>query len=283
LKKTVSILAIVIAVAISNPGRASVLRGKAAHEAYLYPVVRIETRYGIGSGTVVYSKAIEDKSSTYVLTNYHVIGDSISINEEWDSALKKKVPIERRQIVYVEIFKYRNLSTPVGTMKLEADIIIYNRTEDMALLKLRYDDPLEFVAKLHPTKEIPHYVMDETVAVGCSLGWPALVSVGVITRMDYQIESLPYDMSSAQIVFGNSGGAMFSASGEFIGIPSMVAALGWQAIVPHMGLFIPWSRIASWFELEHYDFIYDPAKKETVCLDERTAEIEAKRAADTVK
>ena len=250
-----------------------VLRGKVAHEKYLYPVVRVSTGYAGGSGTLVYSKGKVDKYSTYVLTNYHVIAEAVRITDEWDSTLKKKIPIERRSVVYVEIFKYRNLSVPVGTMKLEAEIVIYNRQEDMALLKLNYDEWIRYVAFLNNSNYV---VMDEAVAVGCSMGLPPLVSVGVITRLNYLDNSLPYDMSSAQIIFGNSGGAMFNAVGDFIGIPSMVAMQGWSSAIPHMGLFIPWKRVAIWLESEHYDFIYNKEKIEEESLRIRGIEIEAK-------
>ena len=242
-----------------NKSYAEILRGFEAHKAYIYPVVRISTHYGTGSGTLVYSKTEndDDSYSTYVLTNYHVIESAISITEDWDSNLKRNVTHERRSIVYVEIFKYRDVSVPVGTMKIESDIIIYNKLEDMALLKIRYDESIEYIAKLAPSE--PEYmVMDRSIAVGCSLGWPTLPAVGEITRLRYQIQSLPYDMSSAQIIFGNSGGAMFLEDGTFIGIPSRVAMAGWSGAITHMGLFIPAFRIYKWLETEHYDFIYKP-------------------------
>ena len=172
------------------------------------------------------------------------------------------------------------MSTPVGTTKLEADIVIANKQEDMALLKLRYEGAIDYIAAMPSKENVSNYrVMDESVAVGCSLGWPPLVSVGVITRKNFQVDSLPFDMSSAQIMFGNSGGGMYTADGTFIGIPSLIAA-AWRAAVPHMGLFIPISRIYDWWEKEHYDFIYDATKTEKESLETREAEIEAKKERD---
>lgn len=252
-----------------------------AHQRYIYPVVRVTSGPSTGSGTIIYSRPSNGVCSTYVLTNHHVISSSIRIIEEWSSALKKQVKVERRGIVYVEIFKYRNLSTPVGTMRIEADIAIYNESEDMALLKLRYDEPVQPAAKLPKKEDTQNYrVMDPSVAVGCSLGWPPLPSVGVITRLNFQIDSLPFDMSSAQIIYGNSGGAMFTEDGTLIGIPSRVAAMGWSGAVTHMGLFIPVSRIYDWLKMEHYDFIYDSDLAEYKCLDKRTKENEAKARAE---
>ena len=69
---------------------------------------------------------------------------------------------------------------------------------------------------------------------------------------------------------------MFTAAGELIGIPSMVAVIGWSSAVTHMGLFIPIERIYRWLEKERYDFIYNPEKVEKVCLEEREKEIKEK-------
>ncbi len=272
------------------------LTGKEAHEKYVYPVVRVSGGGG-GSGTVVYSKQplleslsedepillgiplrIEDPAaySTYILTNYHVISNAVRITEEWDSKLKKNIDVERRSIVHVEIFKYKDLSTPVGTMKIEADIVLYNKTGDMALLKLRFDEEVKFVATLPEKDNAEFYrIMDESVASGCSLGQPTIVSVGVISRVGYQLDSLPYDMSTAQIIFGNSGGAMFSGDGVYMGIPSRVAMAGWGSPITHMGLFIPIHRIYEWLEEEFYDFLYDESLNETDRLEEREKDIEA--------
>jgi len=164
------------------------MTGKEAHEKYIYPVVRVATNSAAGSGTIVYSRG-DEIFDTYVITNFHVISDAIRIIEEWDSDLEKDVKREKRSIVYVEIFKYQNLSTPIGTLKVEADILDYNRDEDMALLKLRTQDEARYVSPLTPDTQ--YNVMDETVAVGCSLGFPPMPTTGVITRLNFQISSLP--------------------------------------------------------------------------------------------
>jgi len=280
MKKSCLLFSIVLLVIVcfSNLSFAN-LTGKIGHEKYVYPIVRVSDNAGTGSGTVIYSKALEGGVySTYILTNHHVISGAIKIEKEWDTQLQKEVKKERRSVVYVEIFKYRDLSTPVGTLKIEADIVIYTETEDMAVLKLRYDEPVEYVATL-PVKDATktYRVLDEAIASGCSLGWPTLPSRGIITRLGYLLNSIPYDMSSAQIIYGNSGGAMFLTDGTFIGIPSRVAVMGWSMAITHMGAFIPVYRIYEWLEKEHYNFIYDPEKSEAVCLEEREAEIKIKK------
>ena len=147
----------------------------------------------------------------------------------------------------------------------------------MALVKLRTETQAEYVAELEK-KDADLFVMDETVAVGCSLGFPPLPTTGRVSRINFQIQSFPYHMSSAQIIYGNSGGAMFR-EGKLIGIPSRVAVIGWGTPVPHMGLLIPIDRVYNWMEREHYDFLYDETKTEKECLDKRKQEIEEKKKA----
>jgi len=255
------------------------LSGQIGHDCYIYPVVRVSDAGGSGSGTVLYSKINEDKEfSTYVLTNYHVISGAIKVVEKFDNDLGKDVKQEKKSICHVEIFKYRDLSTPIGTLKVEADIVIHNQEQDMALLKLRSTEEIKKVAQLLPIEQVNDIkCLDETVAVGCSLAFPPLPTTGILTRKNFQIDSLPYYMSSAQIIYGNSGGAMFDGQGNFIGIPSMVAIVGWGTPVTHMGLFIPVSRVYDWLEDEYYDFIFNIAKTEKQCLEDREKEIEKKK------
>jgi len=270
------VLGVILVFAVS----AFALTAIQAHEKFIYPVVRVTEGNVGGSGTVVYSYLQTGKMgySTYVLTNHHVIEGAISITDEWDTDVQKNVKREKRAIVYVEIFKYRDISTPIGTLKVEADIVLYSKDNDLALLKLRTEESVIHRAIL-PNKEDTDsvLVMDESIAVGCSLGFPPLPTVGVITRKNFQIESLPYHMSSSQIIYGNSGGAMFNAQGEFIGIPSLVPVVGWGTVITHMGLFIPISRIYEWLETEHYDFLFDSKLTESKCLELRESEIEAKK------
>ena len=279
MKKHLFILFAILALMLGTAHAA--MTGLDGHKSYIYPVVRVTTGNGGGSGTIVYSKEFEPgKFSTYILTNHHIIADAIIITEEWDSALAKNIPVERRSVVYVEQFKYRDISIPVGTMRIEADIKIYNKNEDIALLRLRYDESVGTVVKIPTAGEENGYkVLDEVIAVGCSLLYPPLPTIGIITRMDYLINSLPYHMSSAQIIYGNSGGAMFQEDGVLIGIPSLLPVIGLGGSIPitHMGLFIPIDRVYKWLEEERYNFIYDLSVDEKTSLELREKEIKEKR------
>jgi S1-C subfamily serine protease len=293
MKKVLIALAIVLLFA---SGGHAWMQGPEGHAAYLYPVVRIEAPNGVGSGTIIYSEPCEDgkeinplrestapipvKYHTYVITNHHVIDSAITISKEWDTDLQKEVQVERRSTVFVEIFEYRNMSEPIGVRKVKADIMIYSdsdKAEDMAILKLRTETKAEHVAKLFPReKSNKYFVFDPTVAVGCSRGFNPMPSEGMVSRRNLTIRTFDYDMSSAQIAAGNSGGAMFLANtGELIGIPSMGVVAGWMGgAIAHMGIFIPVERVYNFLDREHYDFLFDRSKTEKECLAERKAELE---------
>lgn len=278
MKKLIVLIAIIFA--LGGVADAAVHDVKTSHELFIYPVVRVTTARAAGSGTVIYS-ALNDqgKYSTYVLTNHHVIDDAISIADEWDSALGEMVKKEKRNLVHVEIFEYKDISTPIGTRKVEGDIVIYNKDEDMAIIKLRSENQVTSIAKLRLKDDVDSFhVMETSVAVGCSLAFPPLPTDGIITRKNFQVSGHPYHMSSSQIIYGNSGGAMFhETTGELIGIPSLVPVVGWGTPITHMGLFIPMIRVYEWFEKEHYDFLFDTTKTEKACLEEREEAIKAKQ------
>lgn len=271
------LITIILMVMLVSTGWANSIED--AHKQMIYPCVRVSTANAGGSGTIIYSKKLDNKYSTYALTNYHVVADAISVVEEWDSDLQKDIKVEKRGLIHIEIFKYKNTSIPIGTLKVEAEIALYNQTEDMALVKLSTEDQAKHIAKLLPRDKIKNLrVMNKTLAVGCSLGYPPLPSEGIITRLNMPVESLPYHMSQSNIIYGNSGGAMYLLeTAELIGIPSLVPVVGWGAVVSHMGLFIPIERTYDWLEEEHYNFIFDDTKTEKECLEKREEELEKKK------
>ena len=64
------------------------------HEQMFYPTVRVRTKKAGGSGTVVYSKSYKKEVYTYVITNHHVIADSVHLEKKWDPVLKRKIDKE---------------------------------------------------------------------------------------------------------------------------------------------------------------------------------------------
>jgi S1-C subfamily serine protease len=240
------------------------------HEQMFYPTVRVRTKKAGGSGTVVYSKEYKDEVYTYVITNHHVIADSVHLEKKWDPVLKRKVDKEILDTVFVEFFRYNNYSHTVGSFAVEADIVAYsevNGGQDWALLRVRdKENTADWVANMFPLDDIENvHIFDEVYAVGASLGHPPVASDGHISYMDDEIEHYKYLMSSAPTIFGNSGGAVYRWSSnrkqyEYIGIPSRISIqpMGFSAdAITHMGYFIPIDRVYKLLEENDYQFIYD--------------------------
>jgi len=240
------------------------------HEQMFYPTVRVRTKKAGGSGTVVYSQEHNKEVYTYVITNHHVIADSVKIEKKWDSVLKRKVDKEKLDTVFVEFFRYNNYSHTVGSFAVEADIVAYSEVEggqDWALLRVRdKENKADWVANMFPLDDIENvHIFDQSYAVGASLGHPPVASEGMITYMDDEIDSYKYWMSSAPTIFGNSGGAVYRWSDnrkryEYIGIPSRISIqpMGFSAdAITHMGYFIPIERVYKLLEENDYQFIYD--------------------------
>ena len=240
------------------------------HEQMFYPTVRVRTKKAGGSGTVVYSEEYKDEVYTYVITNQHVIDDSVHIEKRWDPVLKRKIDKEILDTVYVEYFKYNNYSHTVGSFAVEADIVAYSEVDggqDWALLRVRdKENKADWVANMFPLDDIENvHIFDDCFAVGASLGHPPVASNGMITYMDDEIDHYKYWMSSAPTIFGNSGGAVYRWSGsrkqyEYIGIPSRISIqpMGFSAdAITHMGYFIPIDRVYNLLNENDFQFIYD--------------------------
>jgi len=240
------------------------------HEEMFYPTVRVRTGKSGGSGTVVYSKKHNGEAHTYVITNHHVVADNIMVEKKWDPVLKKKVDTEILDTVQVEYFRYNNYSHCIGSFAIEADIIAYSEYEggqDFALLRIRdKENTADWVAKTFPLSDIDSiHIFDSCYAVGASLGHPPIATEGHVSYMDDEIDHYNYWMSTAQTIFGNSGGAIYRWSNkrktyEYIGIPSRITVqpMGFSSDpITHMGYFIPVDRIKNLLDENCYQFIYD--------------------------
>lgn len=240
------------------------------HNEMFYPTVRVRTKSSGGSGTVVYSKEHDGAVHTYVITNHHVVSDCIRVSKKWNPIQKKKMDTEELDTCSVEFFRYNNYSHCVGSFAVEADIVAYSEVDggqDWALLRVRdKENTVDYVANLFPIQDKDSvHIFDKCFAVGASLGHPPIATEGHISYMDDEIDGYKYWMSSAQTIFGNSGGAVYRWSKarklyEYIGIPSRISiqAMGFSAdAITHMGYFIPIDRVYTLLDKNGYNFIYD--------------------------
>lgn len=238
------------------------------HQEMLYPVVVVASGSGQGSGTVIFSAEVDGGWQTYVLTNHHVIRSAITVKEEWDPKSQEEVKREHRTPIQVRWFDYNDYSREIGTRGQIADIVAYDATLDLALLQTRDTErAVQYVATLMPEAS-PLYLFEITWAVGAGLGKPPFPTEGAVSNLDQRINGRPFILSSAPIIFGNSGGALFHWSQErsryeFIGVPARVSGT-WSGVVTHMAWAIPLATVREFLRENDFGFILgDPVAEET--------------------
>lgn len=146
----------------------------------------------------------------YILTNSHVI----------TTAGEADAPgvAEAAGTVYVQ---YRNGE------RVPAEIIGWDLYDDVGLLKV---DPADHPVSPVPLGDSSSVVVGEPVAaIGSPFGQESSLSVGVVSATERAIESLTSDynlidaiQTDAPINRGNSGGPMFNARGEVVGINAQI-------------------------------------------------------------
>jgi serine protease Do len=142
--------------------------------------------YSLGSGFII-------DASGYVVTNNHVIDDAEEI----------KVILS-------------------DNTKLTAKIIGRDPKTDLALLKVEAKKPLPFVSFGDSSQM---RVGDWVICVGNPFGLGGTVTAGIISARARNINAGPFDdflQTDAAINRGNSGGPMFNANGEVIGINTAI-------------------------------------------------------------
>ena len=234
----------------------------------LYPTVMVDLSDGQGSGTVVFSGKRkheswkDEKVWTLVLTNHHVIASAVSIEEEFDPKKGKTIQKETRRPVHVRLWDYNDYSTAVGTTGRVARIIAWDKHRDLALLRL--DDKeriIKNVATLWPEDVGGPYLFQKTWAVGSGMSNPPYPTEGLLSGISGKdAKGRALYLSSAPIIFGNSGGSLWAYSKsrdryEMIGVPSMVGAFGYGNIIPHIAWSRPISEIRAFLRENDYGFV----------------------------
>jgi len=238
---------------------------KELHEKILYPVVRVRTKEAGGSGTIIYSQPDPENKGehqTFIMTCAHVVNDAISYKKEFHPVLKKDIKQEILEQVSVQIFDYVYLSKINSSNSYRADIVAYDRSYDIAILKLDSPKPQPYIAKIIPQDKIKDVkLFTPALTSGCSLGHDPIFNDGRITYLTERIDNKLYWMSNCSSIFGNSGGALFLAeTGEQVGITARISAiqLGFGVdIITWMGFSVAPQGIYEFFEGQELKFLYD--------------------------
>ena len=283
-KKLSLLLAIIALFPISSTAQGIEAPVKKIKEM-LYPTVMVDLRNGQGSGTVIYSGKRkhsswkDEKVWSLILTNFHVVASAINISEEFDPLKGKEVKKETRSPVHVRFWDYNDYSSAVGTTGRTAKIVAWDKARDLALLRI--DDKerkLENVGSLWPEEAGGPYLFQTVWAVGSGLGNPPYPTEGLLSGISGRdANGRSMYLSSAPIIFGNSGGSLWAYSKnrkqyELIGVPTAISAIGWGSIVAHMAWSRPVSEIRIFLRNNGFGFVIgdeDVAKKEPKDVDEK--------------
>lgn len=137
----------------------------------------------------------------YIVTNNHVIegADSIKVNLQVDKN---------------------------GDLSYDAEVIGTDKETDLALLKIKADKPLPYLAfGDSDALKVGQWVM----AIGNPFGLDHTVTAGIVSAKGRTIGAGPYDnfiQTDASINPGNSGGPLINLDGQVIGINTAIVASG---------------------------------------------------------
>lgn len=179
-------------------------------------VVNLATARTLGAGVIVDPRGI-------VVTNYHVIADALAA----PSGSRREAP-----------------QSPVVTARFEdgrelpAAVLVADREEDLAILRLQPQDEDERFAAVTLGSSAGLSVGQEVFAIGNPFGLNHSVSRGIVAGLDrtevLRDRKLPLVQLDASINVGNSGGPLFALDGTLVGIVTLRRkdALGIAFAVP---------------------------------------------------
>ncbi len=146
----------------------------------------------LGSGFVI-------SADGYIVTNNHVI--------------------EGADEIEIEFFPGEGQPSEL----LEAELVGTDPNTDIAVLKVEYEDPLEFVA-FGDSNAVGSRVGDWVMAMGNPLGQGFSVSAGIVSARNRALQGTydDYIQTDAAINRGNSGGPLFNMDGDVIGVNTAI-------------------------------------------------------------
>jgi len=146
----------------------------------------------LGSGFVI-------SADGYIVTNNHVI--------------------EGADEIEIEFFPGEGQPSE----QLPAELIGTDPNTDIALLKVEYDQPLQYV-EFGDSDGVGSRVGDWVMVMGNPLGQGFSVSVGIVSARNRALQGTydDYIQTDAAINRGNSGGPLFNLDGEVIGVNTAI-------------------------------------------------------------
>jgi S1-C subfamily serine protease len=225
------------------------------------------------SGTLV------SLSERLILTNFHCIDGMISNAEreviDEDGFVKK---VRKREVkdVSVEQNSYDGFAR-VGTASFVAEIVADDVKRDLAVLKVKGQLPNSYAS---PIQREGSVLRGERIyTVGNPAGNENTVVEGIVSNVNRTFEfpwtngaKLAMIQFSGGIYGGNSGGALYNAKGELVGVP---AAMDTRA--NFIGLAIPAEVVRSFMRENCLAAAFDSSADDAACRKDKAEKAEAKK------
>jgi S1-C subfamily serine protease len=229
-----------------------------------------QTNFIVGTGC---SGTLVNLDEKLVLTNHHCIRPHVTSREveitSPDGVVRK---VKERRFLPVNLTQRRYVNFDfVGSSSYTAEIVVAIETADLAVLKINGPIPHTQAATFIPNGD-PVIRGEKVYIVGNPSGLDATLAVSAVSSMNRKFatswandEQLPF-MQVAGIWFGNSGGAVYNAKGQLVGIPTAVVGIA------QLGLALPVQEVVKpRLRKECFARLFDPGAVEAdkACVAEK--------------
>lgn len=213
-----------------------------------------------------------------ILTNNHCIRHKVSVVEEevvGDDGTVQKVKREKFEDVSIVHNHYKGFAQ-VGSSSFQTEIVAHDEKRDLAILRFKQDAiPFTLAAPLLPDG-VELTRGEPVVIVGNPMLLEASVVTGVISSLTRQIEiggnKRDYIQFSGGAFGGSSGGALYNAKGQLIGVP----AAG-SPTATFIGLAIPVQSVKEMLRQNCLASVLDAKADDAKCKADKEKKAEAKK------
>jgi hypothetical protein len=199
---------------------------------------RIATPSGSGTGFAIFSGQRSAESGdthfyNYLVTCAHVTGDFTTVE--------------------VQKFHYSGNKKISAMTSLLGNVVSVDSLHDLALIEVQTDEPFKDLVSLVTPADLKKMRLAEPVwTCGCGLGNPPYVSsTGSISNYDME----GHIQVTSPIIFGNSGGGVYTIDGKLIGVARAIPVLHNGQAYPNAGLCVPVWTVDSWLKINAFGFL----------------------------
>lgn len=187
---------------------------------------------GEGSGVVKTRQLQNGTSVNFIWTAAHVI-DNL---RKTRTAIDPKTGTQKTIVEFDDALVVKSMSQDgrmVGKLELMAEVVRYNKEEDLALLRLRKTNFIQASVDFYLDEEIPQ-IGTELLHVGSLLGQVGSNSMttGIMSQQGRILEKKVFDQTTVNAFPGSSGGGVYLKDGRMVGMLVRGAGETFNLIVP---------------------------------------------------